>query len=556
MCVWVRGYIEAQGVPSHSVSLPLFFFIVSPHLTYHFFLLAVIMPLTRSKSRQGHQIEAQSTSASPLERLPLHLLELITALLGPRSLAAFSQTSRLCCSASEQRQFRCISFLVSSPNKLRDDIARWKDILARGERYRHVRVLKIKGHMRLEGKEDEEDEEDENTSQKPMEEASKHNDDDEWTDPCAPPTHPIQFSRGREVPKKQEKEAWNPLAHWVKDLQGLTDVVHQCSDQIAPRLLSAIHRHHPAGHIRLHMHVFSLRSLIRPKADRSPIDPDDWAIATSPCLHTVVLRHLYWYHHIAAPDHVETQPNPPRYYTDANLRLVARMITGLAPNLSYLELQGERSNRPRGSAATYQFFNGEQPPALEEFIPQLREPVAFSKTPTLRQLVIPGVQKHKSPMLLAKVHRDAGLPGVFHKLESLVMLNSVKMSTLEDLAQMGSDNLPALRVLRYSTMTGPTESELRDFDQAAAQAIQALPPLKELEFSGYVGDETYAAIRANAGLLEGLHLSPRNTRNASDDTHDYAAAVKELAAHFPNVKDLALISLPKESSVPLVTFGP
>ncbi|KXJ88725.1 hypothetical protein Micbo1qcDRAFT_166166, partial [Microdochium bolleyi] len=135
--------------------------------------------------------------------------------------------------------------------------------------------------------------------------------------------HPIE--------KARRDEAWLPLARFLEKLTGLTDVVYSCTNAFPACLLSALHAHHPRT--RLHLHTFSLPSLVRAPGALDPLDADDLALATSPCLFSLVLATR----RLLLGDHDDTGGgylHNVRDLVDYNLDMVAQMLAGLAPNLA------------------------------------------------------------------------------------------------------------------------------------------------------------------------------------------------------------------------------
>ncbi|KAL2166913.1 hypothetical protein VTG60DRAFT_2021 [Thermothelomyces hinnuleus] len=85
--------------------------------------------------------------------------------------------------------------------------------------------------------------------------------------------------------KRAQHEAWLPFAQFLGQLPGLTDLVYSCTHQVPACVLTALHQHHPKS--RLHVRTFSLRSLYQERDQLHDIDPDEFALATSPCLYSI-----------------------------------------------------------------------------------------------------------------------------------------------------------------------------------------------------------------------------------------------------------------------------
>ncbi|KAK3896562.1 hypothetical protein C8A05DRAFT_39898, partial [Staphylotrichum tortipilum] len=90
-------------------------------------------------------------------------------------------------------------------------------------------------------------------------------------------------------------ETWLPFARFLGWLPALTDLVYACTHQVPACLLAALHEHHPRS--RLHVRAFSLRSLFQKRDQLHDIDPDERALATSPCLYSIhALCEMYGTH--------------------------------------------------------------------------------------------------------------------------------------------------------------------------------------------------------------------------------------------------------------------
>jgi hypothetical protein len=247
-----------------------------------------------------------SPSSSLLETLPLLVLESICEYLAHgdskrRSLFVFSLTSKYCCFAASSQRFERICFKLRGRKKLRPDLDRWDKILGINGRARYVRRVKVVGFMpwlqvnetgeerevakafQLQTDRDEDEDEDEN-------EEEMKSDGDNF---CGPSKGIIRNFNGGNPPlvtqkeRQDQNEAWLPLAHFFAQLPALKDLIYACTNQIPICILSSLHQHH--SNCRLHVLTFSLRSLYQPKDSPHDIDPDEFVLATSPCLHSIVV---------------------------------------------------------------------------------------------------------------------------------------------------------------------------------------------------------------------------------------------------------------------------
>ncbi|RYP05485.1 hypothetical protein DL764_003745 [Monosporascus ibericus] len=238
-----------------------------------------------------------STSPSTaLEKLPPAILEEICEFLAScdrkrRSLFALSLVSRRCYEASTRRRFERIYLVVRDSEELRQNLGRWKDLLARHGRIPYVRRLKIAGSMShiqsdhhgpgarpgaevLQG------------------ETMDHLSYGDDADFCMPSEWLVRSYVGlerrqtREV-KQRRNDAWLPLARFIAELLALTDVAWASPDPIPGCILRTLHQIH--ANVRLHVHYLNLPSLRQPPGPLDDIDEDDYALATSPCLYSLAV---------------------------------------------------------------------------------------------------------------------------------------------------------------------------------------------------------------------------------------------------------------------------
>ncbi|KAG7290167.1 hypothetical protein NEMBOFW57_000165 [Staphylotrichum longicolle] len=94
------------------------------------------------------------------------------------------------------------------------------------------------------------------------------------------PTHPLADAA------YDSDHHWQPLADLISQLPGLADVVYRCTSQFPPCLLKAMHANDKPA--RLHLQMFKLRSAYDGSAT---IDPHEWEIILSPCLHSIWLQY-------------------------------------------------------------------------------------------------------------------------------------------------------------------------------------------------------------------------------------------------------------------------
>ena len=126
------------------------------------------------------------------------------------------------------------------------------------------------------------------------EDAGESDSDEDEDGFCKPSKGVVEKSHGASpLPTHEEREeqnkAWLPLAQFLDQLPDLKDLIYAYSNQIPMSILSSLHQHHPIN--RLHVHTFSLRSLFQPRDRPHDIDPDEFVLATSPCLSSIVVSY-------------------------------------------------------------------------------------------------------------------------------------------------------------------------------------------------------------------------------------------------------------------------
>lgn len=404
---------------------------------------------------------------SPLEKLPLDVLEpicKILALCDParKSLFAFSLVSKKCCVVSQSSRFSRIYFRVTTAAKLREDVELWDQFLQVHDRFRHVRFVKVSGLMHLKSE----------TAKR-----SRYRDrlgfdglrrrpSRSYYDPCQPTGRERDvFLENSRTPEERPNydEAWLPLANFLAKLPGLKDLVHACADQISPTVLSAAHKRGPA--LRLHMHTFLLRNLVRDIGDDRPIDPHDLAIATSPCLYSVV----------------SVSPHTLTTAVDHNAYVIAQMATGLARNLT-------RVNMRRGGP---QPLSDAQGRSLERLFSYPYDSVTSHMEPGhLRNLTVSG-----TTFRLAYSNRVLDTimnAGTFDNLEKL-HLSDAGVEDLQSLADLAARRkllcLRSLTLYVLDDRDGVTVETIKDVDRvspdrATSLVLQSLPPLEKILLYG------------------------------------------------------------------------
>ena len=348
------------------------------------------------------------------------------------NLRAFSLTSRQCCAATASLRFCQVRAAVTNADDLIRILERWADMLDRdGGRYRYLQKLKVISP----GQDKVDDDWEEHRYAPWLSDVPRF---------CRPSSSSTEHS-----PRKLESttgDPWLALARFIGQLPALKDLVWGFCNMPQP-ILAVIHA---AGTCRLHMHHFHLGSLVLHRNGYPQvidIDPDDYALATSPALYSVVAEVCSY----------ETGGEL-NYNEDAILGMAA----GAAPNLQHVWLIGT--------------LPGDSLP--------LRAAVALGKPPAPSDnLFSLNVQAGSLQSLLftASSRRYIKAWAARANLSKLCCLASAWDPALVDIA--ARSELPSLRGLFLKDLK-------IDNARAAGQLLTALNPnsLRSLYLDGYIDD--------------------------------------------------------------------
>jgi hypothetical protein len=445
-----------------------------------------------------------SPSSSLLEALPLLVLESICEYLTHgdskrRSLFAFSLTSKCCCFAALSQRFERVRFKLRGRKKLRQDLDRWDTILGIDGRARYVRRVKVVGYMsrlqvdetgeerevaeafQLQTDRDEDEDEDEN-------EEEMKSDGDNF---CGPLKGIIRDFNGGNPPlvtqkeRQDQNEAWLPLAHFFDQLPALKDLIYACTDQIPICILSSLHRYHP--NCRLHVHTFSLRSLYQPKDSPHDIDPDEFVLATSPCLHSIVVS-CYGYDTIGQVDY--------------NQEAVLQMVAAAAPRLKSVCMF---SCHPGVSMAFEDACRTRRPLWQGFFVASPGE----SSRPTRSKGRLESLALHNLHSPISEQLTAWGNHTDFSRLRSIEIWCQVSLEAIQTLTQMAEDGgFHSLHTLSLSISTSVPHEE-QHIDEAASLLLQTLYPLEHLRLRGFVAEQTFTTVLHRHGAsLRRLQFIP------------------------------------------------
>ncbi|KAM3508673.1 hypothetical protein MY10362_001037 [Beauveria mimosiformis] len=389
-----------------------------------------------------------NSAGSGLEQLPEHVLVSICEYLAEyepttkRSLYAFALAGQTYRNATDRQRFRRINIFIRGPQKLRRDMQRLRQTIQTGGRARFVRVIKIAGET-ISAEEEEQEEEagyDPEQMCRRFWPGMVDRVDDEHPELLSGMDYPLCYYPVLPSPSTQwpDEQPWQALVQLCKELPQLEDVVFASTDQFPRALLSELHENHPQS--RLHMRYFGLRSLIHPELEQSPaIHPDDIALATSPCLYSVVAV-TSWYRY--------------EQVVDYNKEAIMAMAAGLAPRLTNVCIVGATMQGSRTPMSTI------PRPPWQGFPPSL-------------------VEAARAEELLEWSRRTN-----FSQLQSLTLRSEVHSSTMEQLVRIARQSpMTALSSLRISARSWSDQEDM-DMRHAVAQLLETLPSLQSLTFHG------------------------------------------------------------------------
>ena len=383
---------------------------------------------------------------------------------GRSDLRAFSLTSKQCCAATASQRFFQVRVAVTNVDDLMRGLERWTEMLDRdGGRFRYVQRLKVilPGQDKV---------------------------NNEWEERRYGPwfSHVPCFRRPSETdyrnPSRLQSttgEPWLVLARFIGQLPALKDLVWGFAKMPQP-VLTAIHT---AGACRLHMQRFYLHSLVVDRnGEPQVIDPDDYALATSPALYSVV----------AEVKSFETGGE-----LNYNWEAVLGMVAGAAPNLQHVWLiRSDASNSLPLQAA---IALGKPPaPADNLFSPK-------AQVGKLRSLIFTASGPYDINAWATRTD--------FSKLCHLALtLDPVLADTLADMATRGE--LESLRGLWLEDMDIDSNSAVR-------QLLTALNSnsLRGFSLGGHIDEALFDTVLDRHGKSL-RHLSLRPWPNYDEDEYE------------------------------------
>ncbi|KAL2194058.1 hypothetical protein P885DRAFT_80586 [Corynascus similis CBS 632.67] len=385
--------------------------------------------------------------------------------------------------------------------KLRDDLDEWIAVLGRNNNgFRYVRRVAVIGRM---------------ADNEPGSEPDSSNDEGWRTGDSA--TYG-ETGSDSDIEERSQDEAWLPFGRFLGQLPALKDLVYACTHQIPLCVLTALHQHHPKS--RLHLQTFSLRSLYQYKDELHDIHPDEFALATSPCLYTIRAKYQPWdvYGRFSF-----------------NLEALEHIVTSsCAPNLKHLHIHYVNPPTSIGLVAAYRahrkpwkgFFheNSNSPP-----LDLSHQPSNNVRMRSLETLVLSGncpvFDFVETPGSFDLFSFSYDLNAWYCQIDFSVLqrfeLNcAVSVETLHALFAIATANnaFHSLRELALSVRREERWANSTDIsDPPTSLFIRSLPSLEVLKIDGFFGKETVSVIlRRHGQTLRKLHLIPEDISTVGD----------------------------------------
>ena len=401
-----------------------------------------------------------------MEGLPAEVLCHISYFIDTHrpSLQNFALASKICHTAALSQLRRCISFDVSGRKQLQRDVERWLDVLSRSQTLKDVRKIVVAGHMpSLEHDKDE------------PPEWELDNDNYYGYDEIFGISEDTVFVG--DWPKHVDEEtdqAWQPLAALLRTLPHVSNLIWKSGSIFPPCILNALSKHHPD--CRLNIKTFRFRSL-----HEDQTDPHELAIATSPNLHAITVRHTYR----------DSSGND-----DWNEEAVLRTVGGLAPCLKKVRMV---YCRPASSPELMRSRGRPRQP-WSGFKPQL-------EGRHLTELTSLGLSGYpfSSPEKLEnwRKHTIGGL-STLRKLDLSAGINGETMSWVQ-----ANIDLVSLKELNISLNRDDESIEKPSFEDAAVAFFGSLRPLNRLNVSGSLEPSSLsAALVQHGSTLRKLSITP------------------------------------------------
>ncbi|UKZ80842.1 hypothetical protein TrVFT333_008607 [Trichoderma virens FT-333] len=269
--------------------------------------------------------------------------------------------------------------------------------------------------------------------------------------------------------KAKIQECWVRVARFISRLSCLSDLVYDCNAQVPMCLLSALRDNCPD--VRLHVYTFRLRSLYQPRNECHDISLEEFALATSPNLYGLYMRHCFY---TAAG------------YIGYNEEAVIQMVQGLAPRLSYVGMVSKPQGNTIELDQAWKLHRQSGKPKWKGFF--INNDQTYDKVHkkgSLHTLHIRGASE-------MRIRQWSGYTD-FSKLTKL-HLGDTMIEAVQVLATIGeSDGLSSLSSLSLGP-TARSKEQAMAIDGSVCRLLRAINPLQSLELENEIGDGAWRAV--------------------------------------------------------------
>ncbi|KAL1961538.1 hypothetical protein VTN77DRAFT_1625 [Rasamsonia byssochlamydoides] len=457
-----------------------------------------------------------------MDRLPSELLHELCGLIwetSTQSLHALSLVNSIFYHAAVPFLYRTLTLHVSSRERLHRVVSKLMKQPLRQKYLTHARQLTVTGKIPRLGASVTEQLVKRTTIEDS--DVSHHLDDLE-------PYYDDMFTTDEVEDKPTEvSRAWEPLASLISRLKHLTELNYACVNQFPPCLLQALHQYHPG--CRLNLHTFRFRSL------RWPVtDPYETELISSPCLHSLRVRHIR---------------RDSNWDVDYNVEAVLRAVA-IAPNLKHVKLQHCISippppylrRLPRTRRQAWQDF---VPPVETHRIGRLTS-LSFSKRMVTTEKTLEELGRYADlSRLQAFAFGCARTPSVLMKAATMAPFGSLERLSLH-LEPLQHDDDFLLATEMFFESLNPLKT-LRLHGELDASLVGKVLErhgcaLRELMLNFYPYTEFMVLAPADIArfgeccpLLEELHLEIKRSKGDYHETQTYKALGK-----FPSLKKMFL----------------
>ncbi|KAL3471351.1 hypothetical protein BJX99DRAFT_250522 [Aspergillus californicus] len=439
--------------------------------------------------------------------LPWEILDSICqyAALGPRpTVSSLTLVSKRWSTITSRYRFQCISITVNEDCEgLKEEVEMWAATLEAASAFTLVRHLSI-------------------IPASPENTGLYESEDPDYTEPADDLTkedqyynQAISFLFGHK-PMYQRDEDWECVARFVARLSNLKDLLWAWDTLFPFSLLKVLHQDIP--YCRLHNRAFELPSLHQRADHPQDINHQDYTLATSPSLSSILVPISGW-------DDAGRQ--------EYNNEAVMQLVRGMAPNLTGVHIV----HRAFGASPfDDETVRGGRPP-WPGFFPndclKARNMETLGPVRLESWSLSPSIMQYFEPWgncLDFSALRTLRLWSV--TAETLLFLSSHSLACLETLA-IDLDYPADRRAERYSAEVAAHQ------DDAASSLLSCLPPLSSLHLSGFpTPEKTFNSILQyhGASLQTVSLISPGD----SCTTPITVRQLKQLQETCPNVRDLRL----------------